>query len=159
LLSAVLAEATEQGTCEYVHDRVLRPLGIEAERWGRDPAGTWDGGHDVYLTARELARFGLMALHDGSWDGEQVAPAGGIEEATSRQIGTGGGWGYGFGWWIHELGGHPTAVAWGFGGQLVYVVPDLDLVAVITTNTHDYGRDYDGSSLMERWVIPAVTDP
>ena len=47
---------------------------------------------------------------------------------------------YGYGWWIRELGGRTTYYAWGYGGQFIFVVPDLDLV-VVTTSRADVSRD------------------
>ena len=40
---------------------------------------------------------------------------------------------YGYGWWIRDLAGFPTYYAWGYGGQFIFVVPDLDLVIVTTS--------------------------
>ena len=42
---------------------------------------------------------------------------------------------YGYGWWMRELGGHRAYYAWGFGGQYIFVVPDLDLVVVTTSSS------------------------
>ena len=64
---------------------------------------------------------------------------------------------YGYGWWVRDLDGHHTFYAWGYGGQFIFVVRDLDLVVVATSaaTVSDERRDhrrvvYD---LIERFVI------
>jgi len=47
-------------------------------------------------------------------------------------------------------------IAWGYGGQLIYSVPEYDLVVVITTNTRDFDPDYDGSALLLEHIVGAV---
>jgi CubicO group peptidase (beta-lactamase class C family) len=42
---------------------------------------------------------------------------------------------YGYGWWIRELAGHETFYAWGYGGQFIFLVPDLKLVVVTTSSS------------------------
>jgi len=156
LVSAVITEATGTSLCEYAHAHLFGPLGITAEHWGRDPQGYFSGGYNLYLTPRELAKFGLLALHEGNWRGVRVVPQAWVEASVQSSVDTGGGWGYGYFWWLANLGGHDVQVAWGWGGQLVYVIPDLDVVAVITTNTADYSVDFDGSYVVEDYIIPSV---
>ncbi len=47
---------------------------------------------------------------------------------------------YGYGWWMRELAGHQAYFAWGFGGQYIILVPDLDLV-VVTTSASTVAED------------------
>jgi CubicO group peptidase (beta-lactamase class C family) len=154
LLSAALTEATGTSTCDYVHRHLFHALGITAERWGRDPSGIFSGGYNVYLTARELARFGLFVLQDGSWNGGQIVPAAWLTLATSEQISAGEGYGYGLGFWTRTLSDHPIVIVWGFGGQYAYVVPDLDLVVTMTTNTADFSAELDGERILADHVLP-----
>ncbi len=158
LLSAVITAATGQSTCAYAHEQLLEPMGITAEHWGADPQGIFSGGCNLYRTARELLRLGLLHLQDGVWEGEQLVPDGWIESTEHWHTDFGDGWGYGYCFWLTELDGHPMAIAWGYGGQLVYILRDLDLAVLITTNTRDYSPDYDGTPLVRDYVIPAVTD-
>jgi len=158
VLGAALAEATGMSTCQYAHDALLGPMGIVAEHWGRDPQGYFSGGCNVYLTPRELARFGLLVTDRGLWQGEQRVPAGWVDDAVSAQTDAGYGYRYGYLFWLTSIRGYDTAIAWGWGGQLVYVVHELDLVVVFTTNTRDFAPDYDGFDILRNHVIPAVTE-
>ncbi|MFI6274793.1 serine hydrolase domain-containing protein [Streptomyces sp. NPDC050988] len=75
VVSAVLQKATRMSTCQFAHQYLLGPMGITAEHWGRDPQGVFSGGYNVYLTPREMAKFGLLYLRDGRWGGRQLVPA------------------------------------------------------------------------------------
>jgi CubicO group peptidase (beta-lactamase class C family) len=158
--SAVLQRATGMKTSRFARLYLFEPLGITAEHWGRDPRGVDSGGYNVYLTPRELAKFGLLYAQRGLWDGCRVVPA-----ATTRQAATVT-WrvdqlfNYATGWWQRRLSGHDMFFCWGWGGQFVYVIPDLDMVVVTTENTADGHRnaEIDSGKLLRRYVIPSVID-
>jgi len=157
LSSAVLASATETTGCEFVHQYLLAPMGIVAEHWGRDPQGYFSGGYNFYVTPRELAKFGLLYLHDGRWNGRQLVPAAWVAASMTNQVDAGAPYSYGYDFWLRDIAGHHVAMAWGFGGQMIYLVKDLDLVVVMTTNTRDFAEDsFDGLSIIEDDVLPAA---
>jgi CubicO group peptidase (beta-lactamase class C family) len=68
---------------------------------------------------------------------------------------------YGYGWWVGDFGQYETCFAWGYGGQYIFVVPDLDLVIVATSSTDvsDERRGYRQALLdiVAEMVVPAVT--
>jgi uncharacterized protein (TIGR03437 family) len=122
------------------------------------------GGSEVWLTARDLARFGLLVARKGRWEDRQLAPAQWIEDSTRLRIRTGSRHGdYGYWWWKYTLGGYPVTLASGYGGQNIFVVPDLDLV-VVTTARSDltdqpetvYAQPYE---FMAQYILPAVAGP
>ncbi len=156
LLSAALTEATGKSTCEFVHERLFNPMGIKAEHWGRDPNGYFSGGYNLYLTARELAKFGQLYLDNGRWGDQQIVPAQWVASSTQPATELANDYGYLF--WLITINGYTISTAWGWGGQLVYIVPELDLVVVMTTDTANYEPDFDGASLLKRYVLPAVVD-
>jgi CubicO group peptidase (beta-lactamase class C family) len=155
--SALLTSATETTACEFIHENLLAPMGIVAEHWGRDPQGYFSGGYNFYVTPRELAKFGLLYLHDGHWNDEQLVPAAWVEASMTNQVDAGTPYSYGYDFWLRDIAGHHTAMAWGFGGQMIYISKDLDLVVVMTTNTHDFSEDsFNGVPVIEDDVLPAT---
>ena len=151
LLSAVLQAATGMTQEEFCRVNLLGPLGVSEDAyWRTDPQGIADGGNGLFISARDAARFGQLFLDGGVWKGEQIVPAGWAAESTSVQnAGPGGSTGqYGYQWWIqtHTTGeygtyatGYPTAsydtyFAFGHAGQFIYVVPELNMVAVFTSD-------------------------
>ena len=158
LSSAVLTSAVHSTACELIHKRLLAPMGVVAEHWGRDPQGFFSGGYNLYLTPRELAKFGLLYLHGGNWHGTQLVPAAWVEASMTNQVDAGAPYSYGYDFWLRDIAGHHVAMAWGFGGQMIFIIKDLDLVVVMTTNTHDFTQDsFDGTSIIETNVIPAAS--
>lgn len=156
VLSAVLTRATGKSTCTYAHEKLLGPLGISAEHWGRDPSGIFSGGYNLYMTPRELARFGLLFLRDGEWEGNQLVPRSWVQDSIQPQLPAEDGYDYGYYWWL--LAGSPAnvAIAWGFGGQFVYLVPALDLMVVMTADTARDHDELDGETFLYDHLLPAV---
>ncbi len=159
LASAVITNATGMSTCEYAHTRLFEPLNINAEHWGKDPQGIFSGGYNVYLTPREMAQFGLLFLNDGKLNGQQIIPAAFVAESLSDQVRESAAYDYGYYWWKRELAGYDTAIAWGWGGQFIYIVPDLDLMLVSTSDTSTNGNEINAERLLRQYIIPAVEGP
>jgi len=146
VLAAVLTEATGQSLCAYVADRLLGPLGIDVEKWWVEPDGNFAGGHSVFITPREMARFGQLVLQHGQWDGEQVVPAAWLDRSLAERwdLGCRGALaahqGYGFLWWLYDVDGYRVWNASGYGAQELWIAPDLDLVMVLTHDPSGVGQ-------------------
>ena len=135
LLSAALTQASGRSTLALARDWLGEPLGIDIPPWTRDPQGFYLGGNNMMLAPRALLRFGEMYREGGAWRGAQVLPQAWVEASwTPRTSSFFTGHAYGYGWFIVQARGHPVAYAWGYGGQMIYVVPDLGLTAVITSD-------------------------
>jgi CubicO group peptidase (beta-lactamase class C family) len=160
LLSAVISRATTMSEFQFADAQVFQPLGISARIWPADPQGYTFGGSELHLTSRDLAKFGYLYLNNGFWDGAQVVPAAWVQESTTERrskVGFFGDEGYGYLWWVAEDQGHAAYFALGYGAQYIYVVPDLDLVVVITANTAVAPQAIkDASPLIRSFVIPAI---
>jgi CubicO group peptidase (beta-lactamase class C family) len=135
LLSAILTKATGKSTWQFAQETFTKPLGFSLSQWSRDPQGMYFGGNDMLMTPRQMVAFGEMYLHRGRVNGRQIVSRGWVDASFTaraqstrerdRQ--------YGYGWWIRQLGGYRTYYAWGYGGQFIFVVPELDLVVVTTS--------------------------
>jgi CubicO group peptidase (beta-lactamase class C family) len=135
LLSAVLTRASDRSTLELAREWLGTPLGIEIPPWDRDPQGFYFGGNNMALSPRALLRFGEMYRLGGRYDGRQVLPSSWVEESwTSRTRSFFTGHRYGYGWFITRARGYPVYYAWGYGGQMIHVVPALALTVVMTSD-------------------------
>jgi CubicO group peptidase (beta-lactamase class C family) len=137
LLSAILTKATKMSTWQFAQQELAKPLGFSLARWMQDPQGIYFGGNEMLMTPRQMVRFGELYLNDGKIGDTQILPKSWIDRT---RVGRGRSrWGsdreYGYGFWIREFAGHDSYYAWGYGGQFVFIIPDLDLVAVTTSRS------------------------
>jgi CubicO group peptidase (beta-lactamase class C family) len=155
LLSYLLSKVTGKPADEYAKERLFAPLGIEYY-WKRTPKSLADTEGGLYLSPRDLAKIGFLYLHDGAWDGRRILPDGWVRASTRQWTKTNEPpYGYGYQWWtIPEEAGKPAAfLAWGYGGQLLIVVPSLDLISVFT-GWNIYGHP----ELEPRYALSRVLD-
>jgi CubicO group peptidase (beta-lactamase class C family) len=136
LLSAILTSTTGTSTWQFAQDALAKPLGFTLERWPRDPQGIYFGGNDMLMTPRQMIAFGELYLNRGAVNGRHLVPVAWVEASFIPR--TRSRWSdqfYGYGWWVRELAGRQVRYAWGFGGQFIFVVPDLELVVVTTSSS------------------------
>jgi CubicO group peptidase (beta-lactamase class C family) len=147
LTAAMLAAAAGEDLLAYARRELFDPLGIGAVEWDESPEGVRFGGNGLAMTPRDAARFGLLYLERGRWDGVQVVPDDWVAASTRTQAETPTEWAqrygdYGYLWWVpQEPGGHFTAV--GYGGQFVHVAPQAGVVVVITSTIESKGAEWD----------------
>ena len=136
LLSAILTDASGRSTLQLAQRWLGEPMGIRFAGWDRDPQGVYLGGNNMALSARALFAFGDMMRAGGvNARGERVLSEAWIKASwTPRTQSQFTGDAYGYGWFITEAAGHPVYYAWGYGGQLLYVVPTLGLTVVMTSD-------------------------
>ncbi len=135
LVSAVLHETTGRSTRDLAHDWLGAPLNIRIPDWPRDPQGIHFGGNEMQLSPRALARIGELYRLGGSLNGERILSADWIAASWQpRGHSRWTGHAYGYGWFLTEAAGLPAYYGRGFGGQLLYVVPDAGLTLVVTSD-------------------------
>lgn len=114
----------------FMRERLFAPIGMTSPVPKFDAAGTFIGSSYCFCTARDFARFGLLYLRDGVWDGRRILPEGWVDYGRRPTWQQPNEWGpYGAHWWL-ELAGPGSFSANGYAGQYTIVVPDLDMVVV-----------------------------
>lgn len=160
LLSAILTRTTGKSTLANARDWLGEPLGITIPSWSADPQGIYFGGNEMRLSPKALARFGELYRLDGVIDGRRILPAGWVEQSWApRTTSPWSGQRYGYGWFLSEARGHPVRFAWGYGGQMVYILPDLKLTVVMTSDpggTRDSGHIDALFALLSDGIVPAA---
>lgn len=150
LAAALKTMVGESAYADYPWTALFEPLGITSATWERDATGTFVGSSYAYMTARDLARVGLLMQHGGRWQGRPLLPKAWVdfnltpfESLTPTDEAPGGHW-----WLNRRADGKPgpwpaapadTFAALGHWGQALYVIPSAGLVIV------RYGDDRDGS--------------
>ena len=134
LLSALLTRTTGMSLYDFARRNLAEPLGIDIRPWARDPQGVYFGGNEMHLTPRAMLAIGELYVNGGRANGTQVvSPAWVRESFRARTHSQRSGRAYGYGWWIGTVGGRQAYYAWGHGGQFIFVVPELKMVAVTTS--------------------------
>lgn len=170
LLSYIVQVQSGVTMAEYLQPRMFDPMGIPQPEWIHMYQGETRGAGGLFLTPSDLAKIGYMMLREGEWAGEQILTPEWVAESTSAQasgtssasgVNIGGGGAYGYQWWVKEPYGIDSYYGNGYGGQTLYMVPDLNLIAV----TGVAGTVVDRPDLqqpvipiIEELVVPAVAN-
>lgn len=139
LLSAVIGKACGTLSWQLCDKYLYQPLGIKSGQWTQTKCGvdypSYGEDNTSDLTARDLAKIGLLLLHGGEWNGEQILSKEYINAAiTPSDVNPD----YGFLWWLSNKGYHGR----GFGGQELNVYPDQKVVTVIQATVTPSNKRY-----------------
>ncbi|HMJ71137.1 MAG TPA: serine hydrolase [Cyclobacteriaceae bacterium] len=138
VLGNIVARASGRSVPDFADTFLFSPLGITDYQWESIPNGDTDTGGHLHLYPRDMAKFGMLYLNNGKWNGAQIVSQEWVHESTLPRLSPYGnkGEGYAWLWWTVE-GMHGDKklnyyYANGNGGQLIFVIPDLDAVIVFT---------------------------
>ena len=180
-LEQVLERSTGEQVPAFAEEHLLGPIGMADSHFATDPSGNAYTFMGLQSTCRDMARFGLLVLHDGAWGDDQVIPADWVEQATERpsqDLNTT----YGYLWWTNLVGtqgtsvsplradevaaaertqrvpGAPEELRWalGLGGQIIQIDTATDTV-VVRLGPGNPSNTY-GPGQTARVVTEAVTD-
>ncbi|WP_373493341.1 serine hydrolase domain-containing protein [Aquiflexum sp.] len=161
MLSAIIQKVTGYSLLEYLQPRLLDPLGIAGVDWETDLDGVAVGGWGIRVKTEDMAKLGQLFLQKGHWNGKQILPESWIEEASTMKIMqepdaspakmASNDWiqGYGYQMWRSR---HNSYRADGAFGQFILVLPELDGVIVITSETSEMQGLLD---LVWEYLLPA----
>ena len=164
-LGHILANATHRSPAAFAQTNLLGPLGITSAVWNTYDNGhqTDTGGH-LHMRPRDMVKIGQLALHRGQWNGAQLVSSAWMDVSTSHitQFDDDPNDGYGYLWWHGGVSwqGQPMDMFYanGSGGQYIFVVPQLDLVAVFTgENYANDGTQLVPFSVLQNDIVDAVT--
>jgi CubicO group peptidase (beta-lactamase class C family) len=157
-LTSLVYYKTGESPGKLAKERLFDPMGIPFETidpsiiftswndyltplhqtWTRDPKGIETASFGLYLTARDMAKFGFLYLNKGKWDNQTLLSEDWVKTSTrDHETNIYGRYSYGYQWYITYVGGHPSFLASGFGGQIIGIVPSLDLVVVLKYEAED----------------------
>ena len=135
LLCGLLKEQfdTPEAYLDFPYKRLFNKLGMTSMVLETDLSGCYIGSSYGWATPRDWAKFGLLYLNDGVWNGERILPQGWVNYTATPAEGSNGGYGSQF--WLNEGGEYPKSpkdmfYCDGYQGQYVYILPGHDLVIV-----------------------------
>lgn len=140
VLCALVQKLSGTSVEEYLRPRLFEPLGIERWFWCTSPEGVSMGEGGLFLRTEHIAKLALLYLQKGVFDGRRLLSEAWVEQATARQVSTGGdpdgNWdaGYGYQFWRNKVAGYRADGAF---GQFGFVFPEYDVVLAATGGTAD----------------------
>ena len=151
IVSAIVARAVGRSGESFeawMRERLFAPIGMTSATPRFDDAGTFIGSSFCFCTPRDFARFGLLYLRDGVWEGRRLLPEGWVDYARTPTFQQPGGeidGPYGAHWWLDRAGPGSFA-ACGYEGQFILGCPRRDLIVVrngvTPLETKDAARDW-----------------
>jgi CubicO group peptidase (beta-lactamase class C family) len=167
ILGEILKNATGMDLIEFSKLYLFGSMGIDSLRWDTYPNGEIEAASGLHLRSRDMLKLGVTYLKGGIWNGERILPEDWVMKSSkvfgnntgiNIPIEDSGRNGYGYTWWISEVGsvGGKTSMyrANGWGGQVIMILPEKGMVVVFT------GGNYTSKSslfeLLERFILPAL---
>jgi CubicO group peptidase (beta-lactamase class C family) len=106
-----------------------------------------------------MARYALLYLNDGQYNGKQIIPSWIVTESREEvwnENDVEDDYGYGELWWLTTIDGYDSLIGWGYGGQFMLIIPDLNIVTIITQDTKEIDNEIDSAAFMKNYLIPSV---
>jgi CubicO group peptidase (beta-lactamase class C family) len=166
ILGMIVARSCKSDLRSFAQEHLFLPLGIEPGFWQQDWEGYYLGFSDLHLSARDMAKFGLMYLNGGAYRGKQIVPADWVHDSlrvyseNAWKFRVGRNWndnGYGYQWWSVRSGDHRYNLAWGHGGEQIVLLDEYDMVIVITVDPL-HGQHGDGPWKIEKANLNLMAD-
>ena len=165
MLSAIVQKVTGEKVIDYLTPRLFVPLGIEGADWETSPEGINTGGWGLRLKTEDLAKFGLLYLRNGKWNGKQILSENWVKEATSFKIHQNPNLteaqrdsvndsmqGYCYQFWRAR---NNSYMANGAYGQFVLIMPEKDAIVVFTAESNDMWGELD---MVWKYLYPGIMD-
>ncbi len=153
MISAIVQKVTGMKVLDYLKEKMFNHMGVTVVNWEESPEGVNTGGWGLHIQSESLAKVGQMWLDGGVWNGKQIVSKEWIDQMSAKQA-NGGDWGYGYQVWMCA---YPGAVrADGALGQYVIVVPEKDVVIVLTEASFTNGKPQRG--LIWEGFLPKLAD-
>ncbi len=160
LLGKVIENASGMGLEAFSKRYLFEPLGITDFQWPYIKPNLVAAHGDLKLRPRDMAKIGQLYLDGGLWQGRRLLSEEWVNKSVERSIAFQDGHllGYAYLWWLRRYpmgaGEVDAFFASGWGGQRIIVMPELDMVVVLTGGNYESPEPVD--EIMERHVIPAV---
>jgi CubicO group peptidase (beta-lactamase class C family) len=164
LVSAIIRKATGRPLDEFARETLFEPMGIAGVEWIRVKGDT-DAGGGLRLRPRDMAKIGQLVLAGGRWNDRQLVSKAWIETSTAPKLKATDDQLYGYLWWLGRSRLKGRDILWvgalGRGGQSIRIVPELDLVVVVTAG---YYQDYSPRAFQVQYgvfrdVLRAISPP
>ncbi|HBV62803.1 MAG TPA: hypothetical protein DEF45_07245 [Rhodopirellula sp.] len=154
----VLESVVPGSARHFIETELLAKLGITNFAWQDDVSGLPKSAAGSSMRSRDMLKWGMLVSNGGKWNGEQLIPADFVQRATDRINTNPQGTSYGYFWWRHDMQvgerSYDCRSGRGAGGQFILMLPELDLIIVVTAHQQGMGKML---STVPKKLLPAFT--
>ena len=161
LLGQLVRSASDMTVKNFSRTYLFEPLGITNYNWQTlYPSGITCCHGDIYITPRDMAKFGYLFLKKGMWHGTRIISEEWVNNSIYNHITPPVNWAYGYGylWWLrrYNVGGriYNAFNAEGWGGQQIIIIPSENMVVVFTGA--NYVSNPPNDEIMSRYILLAL---
>jgi CubicO group peptidase (beta-lactamase class C family) len=141
-LGVIVARACDTDLKSFAQEHLFAPLDAEVgDDWIQDTDGYYIALAGMHVAARDAAKFGMLYLNDGQYDGNQIMSAEWVHDSLQAysddargKVGRFRDMGYGYQWWSARVDDRHVDFAWGHGGQLIVLLEEFDMVIVVAAD-------------------------
>jgi CubicO group peptidase (beta-lactamase class C family) len=159
-LGRIIEKVSGQRLEDFAKTNLFKPLGITNFKWEFHPdRSDPESFCQLYLRPRDMAKFGMLFMNNGQWQGKQIIPPGWINESLSKQSAINES-DYGYLWWMHGLNAdgkrYEGFAAQGNGGQRIFLFSKYHLIVVITAG--NYTRESASDEMIIKHILPGLRE-
>lgn len=164
VLADIIRKKSGLNLIEFAKQYLFLPLDITKYSWQKMRGEYYFASGGLSLRPRDMAKIGYLFLNQGQWDGQQIINPEWLEASKQNYINPNVGWatGYGFQWWLNSVVADETTInyvlAAGYGEQLMFIVPALDLLIVFNCGYFDAPFTVSPYQLIDDYIAPALFD-
>lgn len=160
MLGEIIRRTSNMPVGEFAESRLFGPLGIRNYAWTRTKSGITETQGGLYLRPRDMCKIGQLILNGGRWKNKQIVSSAWLRESTSKHV-KGDRVGYGYQWRTADVVrcGRVLNIVWasGYGGQRIFIVPDLNVVVVVVSKVlYNPGGGFRAERLFVEYFLPAL---
>ncbi len=154
IAAQIISNASNMPLYQFAKQFLFTPLGINNVVWKHtSKKEVIDVAKRIQMTPRDMAKIGLLLLHNGKWNNSQIVSKDWIKESLTAHTKISN-IDYGFLWWTIPFGSKTAKVATGNGGQYIMIFKDLHLIAIFTGNAYNSQEDKLPFTIMNKAVLP-----
>ena len=152
----IVEKESKTKLADFAKENLFEPLGIKQFKWNFKPdKSSVETFCQLYLRPRDMAKFGLLYLNNGKWNGKQIVSEDFVKQSLSKHSVIQG-VDYGYLWWIKYFDVNGTRYygkgAQGNGGQRIYLFQEQNMIIVITAG--NYNSQSSSDEIIKKNILP-----
>ena len=162
VLAQIIYSKSGKNLLQFATEYLFQPLGIEQYEWQRLSGNYYFASGGLSLRPRDMAKIGFLFLNGGKWNGIQILSQEWIDASMQNYINPNFGFadGYGYQWWLKTVQSGENEIKYlfaaGYGEQLMFVVPALDLIVIFNCGYFDVPISVSPYQLIDDYIVPAL---